>query len=108
MTHDGLALYVKRNLKYANTKTMLGYIGTLDANHRRPPAVYSFDLSLLPRQGKRSLAEKQFASLACWCILHMEKPRRFHRSPRRGQGNGHPDRNMVAHNAFDGKPDARL
>jgi hypothetical protein len=42
-------LYVKQNLGHANTKTALGYIGTLDADQRRPPAVYSFDLSLLPR-----------------------------------------------------------
>ena len=36
---------IQQNLGHANTKTTLGYIGTLDVDQRRPPAVYSFDLS---------------------------------------------------------------
>ncbi len=49
MTHDGLTLSVKQNLGHVNVKRTLVYIGTLDTDQRRPPAVYSFDLSLLPR-----------------------------------------------------------
>jgi site-specific recombinase XerD len=38
---------IQQNLGHADLKTTLGYIGTLDADQRRPPAVYSFDLSRL-------------------------------------------------------------
>jgi site-specific recombinase XerD len=40
---------IQQNLGHAGLKTTLGYIGTLDADQRRPPAVYSFDLSQLQR-----------------------------------------------------------
>jgi len=41
---------IQQNLGHADLKTTLGYIGTLGADRRRPPAVYSFDLSrLLPK-----------------------------------------------------------
>jgi site-specific recombinase XerD len=40
---------IQQNLGHAGLKTTLGYIGTLDADQRRPPAVYSFDLSKLQR-----------------------------------------------------------
>jgi site-specific recombinase XerD len=40
---------IQQNLGHAGLKTTLGYIGTLDADQRRPPAVYSFDLSRLQR-----------------------------------------------------------
>ncbi len=38
---------IQQNLGHADLKTTLGYIGTLGADRRRPPAVYSFDLSRL-------------------------------------------------------------
>jgi integrase len=38
---------IQQNLGHAGLKTTLGYIGTLDADQRRPPAVYTFDLSRL-------------------------------------------------------------
>jgi integrase len=41
---------IQQNLGHADLKTTLGYIGTLDAEQRRPPAVYSFDLSRLTRR----------------------------------------------------------
>ena len=40
---------IQQNLGHAGLKTTLGYIGTLDAEQRRPPAVYAFDLSQLQR-----------------------------------------------------------
>ena len=44
----GLGLMeVQQNLGHADHKTTEKYIGTLDASKRRPPAVYTFDLSLL-------------------------------------------------------------
>ncbi len=40
-------LAIQQNLGHSDSKTTLGYIGRLDADARRPPAVYSFDLSKL-------------------------------------------------------------
>jgi site-specific recombinase XerD len=41
---------IQQNLGHADTKTTLGYIGTLDADQRRAPAVYAFDLTELFEQ----------------------------------------------------------
>jgi hypothetical protein len=41
---------IQQNLGHAGLKTTLAYIGTLDADRRRPPAVYSFDLSRLQKR----------------------------------------------------------
>jgi hypothetical protein len=41
---------IQQNLRHADLKITLGYIGTLDADRRRPPAVYSFDLNRLCQQ----------------------------------------------------------
>ena len=38
---------IQQNLGHADLKTTLGYIGTLDADRRRAPAVYNFDLRAL-------------------------------------------------------------
>lgn len=38
---------IQQNLGHADVKTTLGYIGTLDASDRKPPAVYLFDLAKL-------------------------------------------------------------
>ena len=38
---------IQQNLGHSDIKTTLGYIGTLDADKRRPSAIYSFDLSRL-------------------------------------------------------------
>lgn len=38
---------IQKNLGHATLRTTEGYIGTLDADTRRAPAVYSFDLGLL-------------------------------------------------------------
>lgn len=38
---------IQQNLGHADLQTTLGYIETLDAAQRRPPAVYAFDLSRL-------------------------------------------------------------
>jgi site-specific recombinase XerD len=38
---------IQQNLGHAGLKTTLGYIGALDADQRRPSAVYSFDLGKL-------------------------------------------------------------
>lgn len=38
---------IQQNLGHADTKTTLRYIGTLDADQRRAPALYGFDLSKL-------------------------------------------------------------
>jgi hypothetical protein len=38
---------IRRNLGHADVKTTVGYIGKLDAEKRRPPAVYAFDLKSL-------------------------------------------------------------
>jgi site-specific recombinase XerD len=38
---------IQQNLGHADVKTTLGYIGTLDAEKRRAPGVYSFDLTVL-------------------------------------------------------------
>jgi site-specific recombinase XerD len=43
---------IQQNLGHANVKTTLRYIGTLDAEARRAPAVYTFDLSRLYQQEK--------------------------------------------------------
>ena len=45
-------LAIQQNLGHSDSKTTLGYIGQLDAESRRPPAVYHFDLSKLPRLEK--------------------------------------------------------
>ena len=47
---------IQQNLGHADVKTTLGYIGELDAEQRRAPAVYTFDLGKLARQGKLALA----------------------------------------------------
>jgi integrase len=38
---------IQQNLGHADLATTLGYIGALDVDKRRAPAVYSFDLTLL-------------------------------------------------------------
>lgn len=38
---------IQQNLGHADLKTTLGYIGALDADSRRPPSIYHFDLSRL-------------------------------------------------------------
>jgi integrase len=38
---------IQQNLGHAELKTTLGYIGTLDVEQRRPPAIYVFDLGQL-------------------------------------------------------------
>ena len=38
---------IQQSLGHADVKTTLGYIGTLDAEQRKPPAVFSFDLRQL-------------------------------------------------------------
>jgi len=38
---------IQQNLGHKSLNTTLGYIGTLDADKRRPPPVYSFDLAAL-------------------------------------------------------------
>ena len=40
---------IQQNLGHADIKTTLGYVGTLDADKRRAPAIYSFDLGRLAR-----------------------------------------------------------
>lgn len=40
---------IQQNLGHSDLKTTLGYIGTLDAGKRRPPAIYTFDLGKLAR-----------------------------------------------------------
>jgi site-specific recombinase XerD len=40
-------LGIQQNLGHAQQRTTLGYIGTLDAERRKPPAVYTFDLAVL-------------------------------------------------------------
>lgn len=40
---------LQQNLGHADSKTTLTYIGKLDASARKPPAVYTFDLSRLKR-----------------------------------------------------------
>ena len=40
-------LAIRDNLGHADTKTTLKYIGPMDADSRKPPAVYMFDLSKL-------------------------------------------------------------
>jgi len=46
---------IQQNLGHADVKTTLGYIGTLDAEKRRAPAVYTFDLAGLFKQGAMEL-----------------------------------------------------
>jgi site-specific recombinase XerD len=46
-------LVVQQNLGHARSETTLGYIGALDASKRRPPAIYSYDLSRLGRVQRR-------------------------------------------------------
>ena len=43
-------LAIQQNLGHADHKTTQGYIGTLDAGARKPPAIYSFDLAKLSKQ----------------------------------------------------------
>ena len=38
---------IQQNLGHADVKTTLGYIGELDAEKRRPPAIYRLDLQSL-------------------------------------------------------------
>jgi integrase len=38
---------IQENLGHASQETTLGYIGDLDFDQRQPPAVYTFDLSVL-------------------------------------------------------------
>lgn len=38
---------IQQNLGHADSKTTLGYIGQLDADTRRPPSLYNFDVSRL-------------------------------------------------------------
>jgi site-specific recombinase XerD len=40
-------LGIQQNLGHADSKTTLGYIGALSANHRRPTAIYTYDISKL-------------------------------------------------------------
>ena len=40
-------LAIRDNLGHADTRTTLNYIGNLDADKRRPPVIYHFDLSSL-------------------------------------------------------------
>lgn len=46
---------IQQNLGHADVKTTLGYIGELDAEQRRAPAVYTFDAMGLLRQGELRL-----------------------------------------------------
>ncbi len=46
---------IQQNLGHAGVKTTLGYIGTLDADTRRAPAVYTFDLAGLFKQAAMDL-----------------------------------------------------
>ena len=51
-------LAIQQNLGHAISRTTEGYIGTLDADSRRAPGVYSFDLGALngaPKQAKMEL-----------------------------------------------------
>lgn len=41
---------IQQNLGHADLQTTLGYIGTLDGDQRRPPAIFSVDLSGLYQQ----------------------------------------------------------
>lgn len=43
---------IRQNLGHGDLKTTILYIGELDADRRRPPAVYSFDLAGLYKQGE--------------------------------------------------------
>lgn len=43
-------LSIKENLGHKSPETTLGYIGTLDASKRRPPAIYHYDLTRLKGQ----------------------------------------------------------
>jgi len=40
---------IQQNLGHSDLKTTLGYIGELDADRRRPPAIYAFDLGVFCR-----------------------------------------------------------
>lgn len=42
-------LAIRDNLGHSDTKTTLGYIGTMNVDARRPPAIYEFDLNALKR-----------------------------------------------------------
>jgi hypothetical protein len=43
---------IQQNLGHADLHTTLLYIGTLDADARQPPAIFTFDLSKLNRNGR--------------------------------------------------------
>ncbi len=43
---------IQQNLGHSSLQTTLGYVGTLDADKRRAPAIYSFDLGQLNGQQK--------------------------------------------------------
>jgi site-specific recombinase XerD len=45
-------LSIQQNLGHADSKTTLGYIGTMDAEARRAPALIQFDVSGLYEQGR--------------------------------------------------------
>lgn len=46
---------IQQNLGHSDLKTTLGYIGTLSADQRKPPAVYEFDLGQLKNVPERLL-----------------------------------------------------
>jgi len=46
---------IQQNLGHSDLKTTLGYIGALDVERRRPPAIYSFDLAGLFKQAEMAL-----------------------------------------------------
>jgi integrase len=48
---------IQQNLGHADVKTTLGYIGELDAEVRRPPAIYKFDLKSLNGVGVQERVE---------------------------------------------------
>ena len=48
---------IQQNLGHTSLQTTLLYIGPLDADKRRPPAVYSFDLAALYEQAELSIEE---------------------------------------------------
>jgi len=46
---------IQQNLGHSDLKTTLGYIGALNVERRRPPAIYTFDVAGLMRQGELGL-----------------------------------------------------
>ncbi|HUX78060.1 MAG TPA: tyrosine-type recombinase/integrase [Anaerolineae bacterium] len=51
---------IQQNLGHANIQTTLGYIGALDADKRRPPAVYSFGWQEWLQEGLQPLPEPEY------------------------------------------------